>query len=366
MASTGRGRRVLKLLENPGGLLTTILLCNTFVNVAASSIAAGITASLFPGPLGMTAGVLAMTFLLLVLGEISPKTIARTRNRRWAETAAPLMIFLVRFFSRGSTLLKYPAEVLDRIVPGRDRTGTYRDAELNILMEMAREEGFIGGEADIASAILELEERSCSSAMVPREQVVFFMEDWSPGRMEEEALSTGHTAYPVVNPETGRMTGVVDVRDLLGRGELRLRDVLYFPETARLNRVLEKLRSSGGGISAVVDEYGDWSGIVSVSDILERAIFAGTPSLSLPEGVSRRGDSLVVPGDLPVDVLASLLEADYLQSEYAESCGGFLQEITGRLPEKGEVVVYLDISFKVLETRGKAVSLVLVTPGVEQ
>ena len=156
------------------------------------------------------------------------------------------------------------------------------------------------------------------------------------------------------------------MRDLLGRGELRLRDVLYFPETARLNRVLEKLRAAGGGISAVVDEYGDWTGIVSVSDILERAIFAGTPSLSLPEGVSRRGDSLVVPGDLPVDVLASLLEADYLQSEYAESCGGFLQEITGRLPEKGEVVVYLDISFKVLETRGKAVSLVLVTPGVEQ
>ncbi len=363
MASTGRGRRVLKLLENPGSLLTTILLCNTFVNVAASSIAAGITAALLPGPLGMTVGVLAMTFLLLVIGEISPKRMARSRNRRWAEAAAPLMVILVKVFSRGSAFLRYPAEFLDRIVPGRDRDGIYREAELNILMEMAREEGFIGGEADIASAILELGERNCASAMVPREQVVFFMEDWSPERMEEEAISTGHTAYPVVNPETGRMTGVVDVRDLLGRGEFKLKDVLFFPETARLNRVLEKLRATGGGISAVVDEYGDWSGIVSVTDILERAIFAGTPSLSLPEGVSRKGDSLVIPGDLPVDVLASLLELDHFQSEYAESCGGLLQELTGKLPVEGEEIIHQKVSFKVLKTKGKAVSLILVTPG---
>ena len=360
MASTIRGRRVLELLGNPAKLLTTILLCNTFVNVAASSIAAGITARLIPGPLGMGAGVLLMTFILLVIGEISPKTIARSRNRQWAETSAPVMVFIMGVFSGASSLLKYPADILDGIMPGRDRRGVYRDTELNILMEMAREEGFIGGEADIAAAILELDERTCVSAMVPREEVVFFMSDWSFSAMCDKARETGHTAFPHVDAATGRMTGVLDVRDLLGRGEVTLRQVPFFPESARLNSVLEKLRAVGGGIGAVVDEYGDWTGIISVSDILERAVFAGTPSQSLPLGVTRRGKAFIVPANISVDVLASVLNSERVVSEYAESCGGLLQELTGRLPEKDEEIVYADHVFRVLEVSGKALKKILV------
>ena len=360
MASTGKGRRVLELLENPAKLLTTILLCNTFVNVAASSIAAGITARIFPGALGMGAGVLLMTFILLVIGEISPKTIARSRNRQWAEASAPVMSFILRSFSPVSSMLKYPADVLDRIIPGEDRKGHYRDTELNILMEMAREEGFIAGEADIASAILELDQRACVSAMVPREEVIFFMSGWSLPLMTEKAFETGHTAYPYVDSSTGRMTGVLNVRDLLGRGELIIREVPFFPESARLNSVLEKLRAVGGGIGAVVDEYGDWTGIISVSDILERAIFAGTPSLSLPEGVTRRGKDLIVPANMSVEVLASILNSETVVADYAESCGGLLQEVTGRLPGEGEEIQYAGHLFRVLEVSGNSIRKILV------
>ena len=366
MASTARGRRVLELLTNPAKLLTTILLCNTFVNVAASSIAAGITTRLIPGALGMGAGVLLMTFLLLVIGEISPKTIARSRNREWAEISAPVMFFLLRFFAGASALLKYPADILDKIMPGRDRSGIYRETELNILMEMAREEGFISGEVDIASAILELDERTCVSAMVPRKELVFFMSDWSMSEMYEKALQTNHTAYPYVEAETGRMSGVVDVRDLLGMNRLVVREVPFFPESARLSSVLDIIRTAGGGIGAVVDEYGDWTGIVSVSDILARAIFAGTPSQCLPEGVTRRGKDFIIPANISVDMLASILKSEEIVSEFAESCGGFLQEITGRLPDKDEEIEYAGYVFRVLEVNGHALKKILVIPPAEE
>lgn len=354
------------MLGNPAKLLTTILLCNTFVNVAASSVAAGITSAVFPGTLGMGIGVLLMTFILLVIGEISPKTIARSRNREWAEASAPVMVFLLRVFSGAAYMLKYPAEILDRSIPGRDRSGVYRETELNILMEMAREEGFIGGEADIAAAILELDERTCVSAMVPREEVVFFISDWTRSEMTDRAFETSHTAYPLVDSATGRMTGVIDVRDLLGNGVRRVRTVPFFPESARLSSVLEELRTTGGGIGAVVDEYGDWTGIISVSDILERAIFAGTPSLSLPEGVTRRGKDLIVPANISVEVLASVLGSDEMVSEYAESCGGLLQEITGRLPAENEEIPFAGHVFRVLEVNGKAVKKILVVTPEER
>lgn len=366
MASTTRGRRALALLKDQGRLLTSILLGNTFVNVAAASVAAGIAAELMPGALGMGLGVLVMTFLLLVLGEISPKSIARRRNRLWIERSAPVMGFVLKVFTPAADLLKYPAEAVDRFIPGRNSSESFRERELNILMEMARDEGFLGGEADMASAILDLNQRTCISAMVPRESVAFFMSDWDTERMITEAGKTVHTAYPLVDSQNGRMTGVVDVRDLLGADESVLRTVPFFPESARLNIVLKGLRETGGGIGAVVDEYGDWTGIISVTDILDRAVFAGIPGNPLPEGVSRSEDGFVVPGSLPLDLLSTLFDDVELQAKYAESCGGFLQEITGRLPAQGETVIHAGFDFRVLEATGNSVKRILISPVEEK
>ncbi len=362
MASTGRGRRVLHLLKDPGRLLGTILLGNTFVNVAASSVAAAITAEILPGSLGMGIGVLIMTFLLLIVGEITPKTIARSNNRRWAEAVSPVMTLLLKTLSPAALVLKYPADRLDRLLPGRNNPGGYRTAELNILMELAREEGFLGAEADTASAILELDRRNCVSAMVPREEVVSMQSDWSLERMTMEARSTTHTVYPFVDSRTGRMSGVVDVRDLLGAGEFLVREVPFFPETARLISVFKSIRESNSSIGAVVDEYGDWTGIISVTDILERAVFAGAPGDFLPEGVTRSGNDYVVPANLPVDVLSVLLSDSGLSSRYAESCGGLLQELTGRIPGKDEEIMHMGYSFRILERSGNALKKILIRP----
>ncbi len=365
MSATARGRRALVLLSDPGRLLTSILLGNTFVNVAASSLAAGITAELIPGTLGMGAGVVVMTFLLLVLGEISPKTLARKRNREWIEVSSPVMSLLVKVFSPLAKLLSYPAEIADRFVPWKEGTEGYIASELYILMEMARNEGILGGEAATAVAILELDERRCVSAMVPRERVLFFMSDWSEERMRAEAEKSFQTAYPLIDSATGLMTGVVDVKDLLGMDTFTVRQVPFFPESARLSMVLSGLRASGGRMGAVVDEYGDWTGIISVSDILERAVFAGSAGMPLPEGVQKSGDGLVVPASLSVDSLASLLSSDTLSAKYAESCGGLLQEVTGRLPQKGEVIHYSGFTFRIIGVRNNAVDRVYVSRAEE-
>jgi CBS domain containing-hemolysin-like protein len=361
MSSTSRGCKALKLLADPGRLLTSILLGNTFVNVAASSLAAGITADLIPGTLGMGAGVVVMTFLLLVLGEITPKTLARRRNREWIELFHGVVGLIVKVFSPLARLLSYPAEFIDSLVPGKEGTDGYMDSELYILMEMARNEGILGGEAATAVAILELDERQCVSVMVPREKVLFFMSDWTVDRMKAEAESSSQTAYPYIDSSTGLMTGVVDVKDLLGRDEFRVRTVPFFPEAARLNTVLSNLRLSGSRMGGVVDEYGDWAGIVSIADILERAVFAGAAGAPLPDGVERSGSGLLIPASLSVETLASLLDSEDLSARYAESCGGLMQEVTGRLPGEGEVIEYSGFSFRIVEVRTNTLETIYVS-----
>ncbi|MCD4709062.1 MAG: CNNM domain-containing protein [Candidatus Sabulitectum sp.] len=360
MSATARGRRALKLLIDPGRLLTSILLGNTFVNVAASSLAAGITADLIPGTLGLGIGVLVMTFLLLVLGEISPKTLARRRNREWVEASARIMGLALRLLSPAAKLLTHPAEFADRFFPGREGADSYMTAELYILMEMARDEGILGGEAATAVAILELDERHCVSAMVPREKVHFLMSDWSIDTLKEEAAKSFHTAYPYIDHSTGLMTGVVDVRDLLGKDKFTIREVPFFPESARLNRVLSDLRAFGCRMGAVVDEYGDWTGIISVADILERAVFAGSAGVPLPEGVNRSGHGFLIPASLPVDTLATLMNSESLSARYAESCGGLLQEVTGRLPARGEVIEHSGFTFRIIEVHANSLERIMV------
>lgn len=350
----------MKLLADPGRLLTSILLGNTFVNVAASSLAAGITADLIPGTLGLGIGVLVMTFLLLVLGEISPKTLARRKNREWIESSSRIVGLMLRIFSPAAKLLTYPADLADRLVPGREGADKYMAAELYILMEMARNEGILGGEAATAVAILELDERQCVSAMVPREKVTSFLSDWTVERIKEEAEKSSQTAYPYIDASTGLMTGVIDVKDLLGKDLFIVKEVPFFPESARLSGVLSDLRTSGNRMGAVVDEYGDWTGIISVADILERAVFAGSSGAPLPEGVSRSGAGFLIPASLSIETLAALLRSETLSARYAESCGGLLQEITGRLPVQGEVIEYSGFLFRIIRVHVNALEKIFV------
>lgn len=359
MSSSPRGRRALKLLADPGVLLTSILLGNTFVNVAASSLAAGIISSLIHGALGLVAGVFIMTFLLLVLGEITPKTLARNKNREWLEFSLPVLTIMLRLFSPMARFLKYPADAANKIIPGKDNQDDYRSSELNVLMQMAKADGLLGDEVSTAKAILDLDERYCISAMVPREKACFFMSDSTIDEMKAKAFANTHTAYPYIQVETGLMTGVVNVKDLLGRNHFTVRDVPFFPESARLSKVLIELYKSNSGIGGVVDEYGDWTGIISIEDILHRAVFAVSAKNRLPESVSRFGKGFLIPAELSIDLLNELLGFK-IESKYAESCGGLLQEITGKLPKIHDVIVLGEASFQVKKVKGNTITTIYV------
>ena len=162
------------------------------------------------------------------------------------------------------------------------------------------------------------------------------------------------------------MVGYVMARDILSataEEPVRLRALPAFPETASARRVLKGLREIGAEIGAVFDEYGDWSGIITVDDLLEIALFQGMAEEGeLPPGVVRRADRLDVPGTLGIEALSSLTGVD-LSTQYATTCAGLLEEETGRIPEVGERIALRGLVFRVRQVDGPRILRVSVMRG---
>lgn len=351
LKTTEAGRRALAVLAHPGRLLAAILMGNTLVNVAAGAVSAMVTRSIVSSAWGFGAGVLVMTFLLLVLGEITPKTIARYSNERWALFAAP-------FISPMTRLAAPVTRMLERLSLRSDTGRHLNRSEIITLVEMARGDGVVGEEALVAGAVLSLGDRQCQSVMVPRSETVVMRMDWSLERMQQEARSNPFMKYPLVEGPGELIRGMIHVRDLLGLEKIVVRSVEFFPETAPLDHALRELRRGGGGIGIVVDEYGDWSGMLTENDILARGVFDPAGSM-MPAGVRRRRDGFLVPAGLPLESLERMVGESPV-SRWAESCGGYVEELSGRIPGPGESFRSGNLEFRVESATGSRINHILV------
>jgi CBS domain containing-hemolysin-like protein len=368
LESDPRGRRVLRMLEHPDLLLSTILLGNTVVNVVASALAAMLVADYLGGSLGMGVSVLGMTFLLLVAGEISPKTLAVHHAEAWTRRAAPPVATLISVSRPVTRLLSHLGSYPLRHVSTRSAADDSLDrSEMVSLVELGRLEGVLGEEARPTLALMNLDHISCKHAMIPRNDAVTVRTDWPASRVEAAVRETSHTRYPVVDGPEEKVVGYVMARDVLapGRRTVAVHAIPAFPETVSARRVLKGLRRTGAEIGAVFDEYGDWSGIVTVDDVLEIALFQGVAEEGeLPPGVVRRAGRLDVPGSLGVEALSRLTGVD-LQAQYATTCAGLLEEVSGRIPAVGERIATQGLVFQIREADGRRVLRVRVTPGGE-
>lgn len=356
------GPGALKLLANPDRLLSAILVGNTFVNVMASSVGAAIQHSLLPGGMGLATGVLLMTLVLLVLGEITPKVFAKANAVEISRRISAPVSVAVTILGPFSWLMARISDASVRLTGGGGRSRPLSENEIISLLELGRDEGVLGTEARVTVSLIKLGESQCREAMIPRSDVAVLRAGWSRERMLEVVSSTEYTRYPLLDGPGDRVAGFVDSRDLLARNleAVPVRHISCFPENAPLDRVLDELRGSTDPLGAVFDEYGDWAGLVTVDDILEFAVFHSlSGSKDLPEGVTRRGRGFVVPGSLRLEMLEKLT-GTAPAARHAETCAGLVQELTGRIPRPGEKVVGCGLKMTVLESSGPRIALIHV------
>jgi putative hemolysin len=369
-----RARAVMLLTEDRNRFLTSILIGNTIVLLISDSLATYvfIQAGL---PHGAVISTVVMTFVLLLFGEIVPKTVAVTDNERWALRLAPsmrrvawLLTPLVYAFQWMTNLILRPLGIKHAhqlFVTEEDiRALVNVGAEQKVLEEQERE---------MIHSVIEFGDTIVREVMTPRPNMAAVSVDDSPRRALDVVVTEGYSKLPVYKESKDDIVGVVHDRELLialANGTLSstplralMRPVVHVPENKKIAELLREMQRDKFTMAIVADEYGGTAGLVTMEDLLEEIV--GEIRDEHDEGEEEpvrmiaEHEAIVDAGVNIEDVNAKL--GTQLPHEEFETIGGFTVGLFGRLPSEGEEVEADDHTrLKVERMRGRRIMAVRV------
>jgi putative hemolysin len=360
------GQRIARAMERPGRILTTIIVGNTLVNVAGAAIATAIFGMLM-GPRGLGVAIVVDAVLVLIFGEVVPKTIAVSFPMPIARALiSPLSIF--RGFSRPVThaVASFSNFVLSSLtLAGREeleQRPAVGPSELRMLMhEVDEAEGFTREERRIALNILEFAETRSEEIMTPRVDVIAVPHDASREAVARLMRKAKHSRIPVYRKNIDNIVGFISTKEFFlwpdRSTESLLKPVLFVPSCRKLEGLLHEMQRKCAFVVIVVNEYGETLGLVTKEDILEEIVgeiydefeVDQVPVRRLPDG------GLLIDGRADLDLVREELGLR-LADTGAVTLGGFIFERLGELPSKGASFGYSGYRFEVLEVKRNRVA----------
>lgn len=372
-------RTALQLLAQTDRLLGVILLGNNLINAAAATLTAVLAERLFgEGKLVLAAGTVAITFLILVFSEVTPKVVGAAYADRVAPVAAialaPLLkvampaVWFVNLFVQA--LLK-----IARIEPPKDSGGALSQEEIRALV-LEGNQYFRGKHRAMLANLFDLEAVTVEDVMVPRPQIHAIDLAAKPQLLRQQLATSYHTRLPVYEGSPDQIIGVLHLKNVVGlmqEGEdidpesLRplLRKPYFVPAGTSLLQQLTQFQADRQRIGLVVDEYGELKGLVTIEDIVEEIIGEFTTTApDAGEGFRREAD-----GSMIVDGMASLRTVNRrLGTRFPlggpKTLNGLIVDHLGDIPEAGTSFRLAGQSIEVVQTQDRAVKVVRLLPPV--
>jgi gliding motility-associated protein GldE len=372
-----RGMRVLDLLGKPRRLLATILIANNFVNigiVVLSAFALGGMLDLrtMPNHLIFIVEVVVVTFVLLLVGEVVPKVYATGDPLRVALRMAIPLKGLRWFFWPLSNAMVRSTNFIERRY--RRHTGRTISADtLGHALELTQDAATTAEERRILRGIIKFGNIEVKQVMRPRTEVVSFDKSLSFPELLQAIVEHGFSRVPIHEETLDRVVGVLHIKDLLphlGATELNwhalLREPYFVAETMKLDDLLKEFQAQKVHLAVVVDEYGGTSGIITLEDVIEEIVGDITDEYDDEDLIYSKLDdrTWVFEGRAPLTDVYRVLGTDGRDFEErkgeSETLGGFILELTGRIPQKGERVDLGPYTFTVEASDNKRVRRVKV------
>jgi CBS domain containing-hemolysin-like protein len=336
-------RLIKKMKDDPHRLLTTILIGNNFVNVGASAMATAITINLVAShAVGIATGV--MTFLILIFGEIFPKSIA-TRNNI---LIARIVIFPLYWLSILLTPVILFLNFIPKLTGKIHKKPIVTEEELMTFVEVVEEEGGIEEEEkELIENIFEFDDTNASEIMTPRADM-FVIEAMEALNLEEIARS-GYTRIPVIDGDIDHVVGILNVKDLLKhqsvsheKGDVRkiMRKAYFVPENKKLDSLLKQFQQRKQHLAIVVDEHGGVSGLITLEDALEEIVgeIVDETDTFEPHIVKLRKDEWRVLGKSEIDEVNAKIPMQIPDSKEYDTFSGYVLNQIGRIPHEKEEI----------------------------
>jgi CBS domain containing-hemolysin-like protein len=351
---------IKQMKDDPHRLLSTVLIGNNVVNVGAASLATSITIHYFTNyAVGVATGV--MTFLILVFGEVLPKSMA-TRNN---VLIARMTIYPIYWFS----VICYPILLFLNFIPkltGKiKKTPTVTEEELMTFVEVVEEEGEIKEEEkELIHNIFEFDDTNASEIMTPRGDM--FVIDANEKPDFEKIIESGFTRIPVIEGDVDHIIGILNIKDLFlhiitSGSEIDVRTIMtppYFvPENKKLDKLLHQFKKRKHHMAIVVDEHGGVSGLITLEDALEELVgeIRDETDKEEPHIVKHKVKDWLVLGKSDIDEVNDIIGMEIPESKDYDTFSGYVLNTIGRIPVEKEQFTLGNFTVTVEEMDGNRI-----------
>ena len=351
---------IYEMKSNPHRLLSTILIGNNVVNVAASALATKLALKLAPNyAVGAATGI--MTFLILVFGEVFPKSIATRNNIMIARTVIFPLYWFSLIFKPVVLFLDFIPKMTGRI----KRTPSVTEEELITFVEVVREEGEIKEEEQkLITRIFEFDDTNASEIMTPRADM-FVIEADQPLNLQVIADS-GFTRIPVIEATIDNVIGILNIKDVLtyqannkDLPDIRrlMRSPYFVPEHKKLDSLLHQFKKRQTHMAIVVDEHGGVAGLITLEDALEELVGEIRDETDKEESliVKRKHKEWIVMGKTDIDEVNEKIGMNIPDSAEYDTFSGYVLEQIGRIPSENEEFTLGDFNVIVKSKKGNRI-----------
>ncbi len=372
-----RAEAVVRLVDDKNTVLTSILVANTVVLLAADSLATWVAIQMgIPNP--VVTSTIAMAIALLLVGEIIPKTVAVSSGDRWVLRLAPAMRRVAWLLTPIVQTFLFVADLCLR--PFGIKTAHHMfvtEEDIRTLIDVGAEQRVIEEEErEMIHSVIEFGDTIVREVMTPRPEMIAVSIDDSARRALDLVIAEGYSKLPVYQESKDDVVGVVHDRELLialangvlSQSQLRalMRPIAHVPETKKIAELLREMQRDKFSMAIVVDEYGGTAGLVTMEDLLEEIVGEIRDEHDEDEQEPIRllddGEAIIDAGVNIEDVNAKLGTA--LPFDDFETIGGYTVGLFGRLPKEGEEIAADERTrLKVERMRGRRILTVRVLPG---
>ncbi len=361
------------LIDDTQEALTVCLISNNVVNISASALASSVVLQIF-GSGALVIVVPVMTVLIVIFGEILPKSAAMIYSENVLIFAAPILRVLAFLISPVAWAMKKCVKAIGFLLHldlGTQQVFVTRD-EIEQVVKIGEESGALeASERRMIDGIIDFDETRVHEIMIPRTDMIALEANDTLADAVKLFIEQGHSRIPVYEESPDNIVGILYVKDTLKNlldGDLScevrtlLRKPIFVPETIRTAEVLENMRREHIHIAIIVDEYGGVAGIVTMEDILEQIVgeIQDEYDEETPEIQKLEDGSYLVQGIISLEDLSEALGSEF-ESEDAETLGGLVLTLSGSFPEVGEVFNYNGWRIKVIELEDHRITTLNMT-----
>ena len=358
-----------KLLKHPKRLLASLLTGNPIVNIGLGSLAASYTlilynANYFPQNFSLSfvliLEVIIITIILLIFGEVIPKTYAISRSERLANLFSGILSLILKLIYPITFLFYHITKLVIKILPINKEQIFDSEEELIMLAEVGEEEGTLDQEeSGMIQSVFEFKNKLVKEILTPRVDLVSLDSMQSLDDAMDTIMKDKFSKIPVYKNSIDNIKGILYAKDIIpyligSRPEIDLlkitREPYFIPETKPIDDLLKEFKAKKTNIAIAVDEWGGTSGIVTLEDIVEEVMGELRDPYDREEYeiIKKKDGNIITDGSIKIYDLEEALDVEFPDKREYDTLAGYILDNIGDIPDKGEEVTFKKFKFKVI------------------